>query len=52
MRWALRMGISQSAWTISTRLGRLKDHGIEPEREPYRVHEGGSRICFVRDPDG
>jgi lactoylglutathione lyase len=32
-------------------LGRLKDHGIEPEREPYRVREGGSRICFVRDPD-
>ncbi len=25
--------------------------GIEPEREPYRVREGGSRICFVRDPD-
>ena len=27
-------------------------HGIEPERAPYRVSEGGSRICFVRDPDG
>jgi lactoylglutathione lyase len=27
------------------------DHGIEPERPPYRVREGGSRICFVRDPD-
>ena len=32
-------------------LGRLKDQGIEAEREPYRVREGGSRICFVRDPD-
>jgi lactoylglutathione lyase len=32
-------------------LGRLKDQGIEPEREPYRVREGGSRLCFVRDPD-
>ena len=32
-------------------LGELKDQGIEPEREPYRVREGGSRICFVRDPD-
>jgi lactoylglutathione lyase len=31
---------------------RLKEHGIEPEREPYRVREGGSRLCFVRDPDG
>jgi lactoylglutathione lyase len=32
-------------------LGRLAEQGIEPEREPYRVREGGSRICFVRDPD-
>ena len=32
-------------------LARLKDQGIEPEREPYRVREGGSLICFVRDPD-
>ena len=29
----------------------VKDHGIEPERPPYRVSERGSRICFVRDPD-
>ena len=28
-----------------------KEHEIEPERPPYRVSEGGSRICFVRDPD-
>jgi lactoylglutathione lyase len=27
------------------------EHGIEPERPPYQVREGGSRICFVRDPD-
>ena len=32
-------------------LGRLKEQGIEPEREPYRVREGGSLLCFVRDPD-
>ena len=33
-------------------LARLKDdHGIEPERPPYQVRAGGSRICFVRDPD-
>jgi lactoylglutathione lyase len=32
-------------------LASLKEQGIEPEREPYRVREGGSRICFVRDPD-
>jgi len=33
-------------------LERLKAQGIEPEREPYTVREGGSRLCFVRDPDG
>jgi lactoylglutathione lyase len=33
-------------------LGRLAEQGIEPEREPYTVREGGSRLCFVRDPDG
>jgi lactoylglutathione lyase len=32
-------------------LARLQKQGIEPEREPYRVREGGSRLCFVRDPD-
>jgi lactoylglutathione lyase len=32
-------------------LGRLKEQGIEPEREPYSVREGGSLLCFVRDPD-
>lgn len=33
-------------------LAALKEqHGIEPERPPYQVREGGSRICFVRDPD-
>jgi lactoylglutathione lyase len=33
-------------------LAELKEQGIEPEREPYRVRDGGSLICFVRDPDG
>ena len=33
-------------------LARLAEQGIEPERPPYRVREGGSRLCFVRDPDG
>jgi lactoylglutathione lyase len=32
-------------------LAALKEQGIEPEREPYRVREGGSLLCFVRDPD-
>ena len=33
-------------------LERLAGRGIEPERPPYTVREGGSRLCFVRDPDG
>jgi len=33
-------------------LEQLAGQGIEPERPPYRVSEGGSRICFVNDPDG
>ena len=32
-------------------LERLAGQGIEPERPPYTVREGGSRLCFVRDPD-
>ena len=32
-------------------LERLKEQEIEPEGEPYRVSEGGSRLTFVRDPD-
>jgi lactoylglutathione lyase len=32
-------------------LANLKEVGIEPERPPYTVRDGGSRICFVRDPD-
>jgi lactoylglutathione lyase len=33
-------------------LARLAEEGIEPEKPPYTVREGGSRLCFVRDPDG
>jgi lactoylglutathione lyase len=33
-------------------LARLADQGIEPERPPYTIREGGPRLCFVRDPDG
>ena len=38
--------------SLDATLERLKENGIEPERPPYTVREGGSRICFVRDPDG
>jgi lactoylglutathione lyase len=36
---------------LAETLDRLKEQGIEAEREPYRVREGGSLLCFVRDPD-
>ena len=37
---------------LDATLAQLAEQGIEPEREPYRVREGGSRLCFVQDPDG
>ena len=36
---------------MAATLAGLAEQGIEPEREPYRLREGGSLICFVRDPD-
>jgi lactoylglutathione lyase len=37
---------------LDAMLEQLAGLGIEPERPPYTVREGGSRLCFVRDPDG
>jgi lactoylglutathione lyase len=37
---------------LDVTLASLGSQGIEPEKPPYQVREGGSRICFVRDPDG
>ena len=37
---------------LDATLARLKEQGIEPERPPYQVREGGSFLCFVQDPDG
>jgi lactoylglutathione lyase len=36
---------------LDATLAALSGQGIEPEKPPYRVREGGSRLCFVRDPD-
>ena len=44
--------IAFSVDDLDDTLAQLQGQGIEPEREPYRVREGGSRICFVQDPDG
>lgn len=37
---------------LDATLAELKKRGIEPERPPYQVREGGSFIAFVQDPDG
>ncbi len=37
---------------LDATLGALAEQGISPERPPYTVSDGGSRLCFVRDPDG
>ena len=44
--------IAITAGNLDETLARLAEQGIEPEQPPYSVREGGSRICFVRDPDG
>ena len=37
---------------LDATLKALSAKGIEPEKPPYSVREGGSRLCFIRDPDG
>lgn len=44
--------IAITAANLDATLAKLAEQGIEPERPPYSVREGGSRLCFVRDPDG
>ena len=53
-RYEVGTGYGHVALTVDdldTTLAKLAAQGIEPERPPYQVREGGSRICFVRDPD-
>ena len=48
-------GYGHVAFTVSDldgTLAELAKRGISPERPPYQVSAGGSRLCFVRDPDG
>jgi lactoylglutathione lyase len=37
---------------LDATLEHLAAQGIAPEKPPYSVREGGSRLCFVKDPDG
>jgi len=53
--YELGTGYNHIAITVSDMedaLANLAGQGIEPEKPPYRVSEGGSLLCFVRDPDG
>jgi lactoylglutathione lyase len=53
--YELGTGYGHVALTVADLDATLKElagQGIEPERPPYQVREGGSRLCFVRDPDG
>jgi lactoylglutathione lyase len=44
--------IAISTPDIHATLEALAAQGIDPEKPPYQVREGGSLLCFVRDPDG
>ena len=43
--------IAISVDDLDATLERLAGLAVEPEKPPYTVREGGSRLCFVRDPD-
>lgn len=47
-------GYNHIAVTVPDLDGTLSDlgeKGITPEKPPYTVGSGGTRICFLRDPD-
>lgn len=44
--------IALSIPDLDAELERLAGFGIHPEKPPYQSRPGGSRICFVQDPDG
>jgi lactoylglutathione lyase len=37
---------------MDAELAALAAHGIQPDKPPYEAYPGGSKICFVTDPDG
>jgi lactoylglutathione lyase len=43
--------IALTVGDMDATLEQLATVGIQPEKPPYSVREGGSRLCFVRDPD-
>lgn len=43
--------IAVSVTDMDDELARLAAADVHPEKPPYAAYPGGSRICFVRDPD-
>ena len=41
--------IAITAADLDGTLARLAEQGIEPERPPYSIRAGGSRLCFVKE---
>src|SRR5262245_33967780 len=39
--------IALTVGDLDAALARLAEQGINPERPPYSIREGGSRLCFV-----
>ncbi len=44
--------IAVTSEDLDATLATLAEQDIAPEKPPYSVRDGGSRLCFVRDPDG
>lgn len=44
--------IAVSSADLDATLAELAEQGITPERPPYTIGSGSTRLCFVRDPDG
>jgi lactoylglutathione lyase len=44
--------IAVSSTDLDATLADLDAQGIRPEKPPYRIGGSGTRLCFVRDPDG
>ena len=44
--------IAVTTGDIDAMLANLASQGIEPEKPPYTIRDGGPRLCFVKDPDG
>ena len=51
-QWGRDISLGSDAYLTTCPAPSQVRIGIQPEKPPYTVREGGSRLCFVRDPDG